>query len=225
MKKRIFLTLSTAVALLFTNVAAAGFTDIDSHDAALNAAIEDTVSLGIAKGYEDSTFKPDALVTRAEMAEFCVRLLPPADASTVVYLGDSHFADMNGKHWAATAMYTMVNMEYMQGYGDNTVKPDANITMSEASAIITRMLGYDAQAALTGGYPNGYLRVMDNLGITDSLENIGADEPMTRGAIVKMLHKALDAPMLMISEYSLTEGATYVQDSEHTYRNLLKNYN
>ncbi len=224
MKKKTILLVSAILVLICMNVQVFGFTDVDSEDKKLYSAIEDLRNFNIVDGYEDNTFKPDKLVTRAEMSEFCRRLLPPHIRSVDVYDVQKKFFDINSQHWAADSMGIMMDMGYMQGYGDGTIKPDANITFSEASAILSRMLGYETKASELGGYPKGYISIMDELYITDALGNIEADELLTRDMVVKMLAKTLDAPMMLMTGYDLNNGGTFVQDEEHTYRNLLINY-
>ena len=224
MKKKIILLISAISVLVCMSVHAFGFTDVSGGDTILRSAIEDLCQFDIVDGYEDNTFRPDNLVTRAEMSEFCRRLLPPHVKSANVFDVRKQFYDMNSEHWAADSMGIMIDMGYMQGYGDDTIKPDANVTLGEASAILSRMLGYEAKAKTIGGYPNGYISVMGELDITDSLGAVKANEPLTRSMVVKMLQKTLDAPMLMMTGYDLNNGGTYVQDKNHTYRNLLINY-
>ena len=64
-------------------------------DVAANASYADAVNLlsnlGIIKGYEDGTFKPDNTVTRAEAATMIVRMLALDDE---VEAGDTNFTDV-----------------------------------------------------------------------------------------------------------------------------------
>lgn len=224
MKKRVILFVSAMLILTcMSGMCAFAFTDIESNNALYTTA-EDLSKLGIVAGYEDNTFRPENNVTRAEMSEFCRKLLPPFKKGASGFDAKKQFHDMDSQHWAADSMGVMIDMGFMQGYGDNTIKPDDNVTLSEAAAILSRMLGYESMASTTGGYPNGYLNVMKSLGITDGFEKADPDITLTRGMAAALLHKTLDAPMLMMSGYDLKNGATYVQDKEHTYRNLLLNY-
>ncbi len=224
MKKRVILFVSAILILTcMSGMCAFAFTDIDSQNELYNVT-EDLRKLDIVLGYEDNTFRPESNVTRAEMADFCRRLLPPFKKGASGFNVKTQFHDMDSQHWAADSMGIMMDMGFIQGYGDNTIKPDNNVTLSEAAAILSRMLGYESMASTTGGYPYGYLNVMKSLGITDGFEKADPDTPLTRGMVATLLHKTLDAPMLMMSGYDLKNGATYVQDKEHTYRNLLLNY-
>ncbi len=224
MKRRIILILSAILVLTCVSAYAFPFKDVAVTDSKIYSAIEDLHKLNIVDGYEDNTFRAQNFVTRAEMSEFCRKLLPPYKKGVDSFDVRKQFHDMNSQHWAADSMGIMIDMGFMQGYGDNSIKPDANVTLSEAAAILSRMLGYEVKARELGGYPNGYLSVMDELGIIDDLKNVKADEFLTRSMVARILQRTLDAPMLMMTGYDLNNGGTYVQDKNHTYRNLLINY-
>lgn len=224
MKKRAILFVSAILILTcISGMCAFAFTDIESNNALYTTA-EDLSKLGIVAGYEDNTFRPENNVSRVEMTALCRRLLPPLKESVGVFNANMKFSDIDNRHWAADSVRIMTDMGYINGYEDNSFRPDNNVTLSEAAAILSRMLGYESMASTTGGYPYGYLNVMKSLGITDGFEKADPDTPLTRGMVATLLHKTLDAPMLMMSGYDLKNGATYVQDKEHTYRNLLLNY-
>ena len=224
MKKRAILFVSAILILTcISGMCAFAFTDIESNNALYTTA-EDLSKLGIVAGYEDNTFRPENNVSRVEMTALCRRLLPPLKKSVGVFNANMKFSDIDNRHWAADSVRIMTDMGYINGYEDNSFRPDNNVTLSEAAAILSRMLGYESMASTTGGYPYGYLNVMKSLGIADGFEKADPDTPLTRGMVATLLHKTLDAPMLMMSGYDLKNGATYVQDKEHTYRNLLLNY-
>mgnify|MGYP002515637673 CR=1 FL=1 len=67
--------------MLSTVAFASSFADVAA-ESSYNTAIEVGVDLGLFKGYEDGTFKPDKAVTRAEFVKMIVELfdIPAADA-------------------------------------------------------------------------------------------------------------------------------------------------
>jgi hypothetical protein len=92
--------------------------------------------LGIVKGYEDKTFRPDAPVTRAEaltmlLASSQLTLYPEliADAES------KHFADVSPADWFAKTVDDAVKLGLVEGYDDNTFKPHASITRAEAAKV------------------------------------------------------------------------------------------
>ena len=59
--------------VLSTVAFASSFTDV-ADESSYSTAIEVGVDLGLIKGYEDATFKPEGEITRAEFAAIIVRL-------------------------------------------------------------------------------------------------------------------------------------------------------
>lgn len=93
MKKTIALLLAVVMLIGITPAVLADevkFVDLDSSHWAYNNIIT-LVGEGTIKGYPDSTFKPEALVTRAEFA----KMVGPTDK---VKTGD--FKDLTSKHWS-----------------------------------------------------------------------------------------------------------------------------
>ena len=108
------------------------FNDIDGHWA--KNAIIDFATKGYINGYEDGTFKPDNSITRAEF----VKILNKAFGYTNV--GKENFSDVNPSDWYYNDICIGVNAGYINGYEDNTFKPDKQITRAEASKIIATAL-------------------------------------------------------------------------------------
>jgi S-layer homology domain. len=90
--------------------------------------------MGLMSGYPDGSFKPDARITRAEMASALSRLLAQ-EAS-----GGTGFADAEGI-WAAVSIRKVQAAGIVTGYGDGTFRPNAELTRAEAVAMIDRLLG------------------------------------------------------------------------------------
>ena len=89
---------------------------------------------GLVNGYEDGTFKPDANMTRAEFATVIAKFLGLGKKE------GSNFADSQN-HWAIGYISALVEKGIINGYEDNTFKPDASITRAEAVKVINAALG------------------------------------------------------------------------------------
>ncbi|MHA6531863.1 S-layer homology domain-containing protein [Paenibacillus sp. BAC0078] len=116
-----------------------GFTDVPSANFA-KAAIDKLAVRMVVKGYDDGSFKPDNLVTRAEAATLLVKTLGivPSSAQT-------SFKDVKPGAWYAGSVSTAVQAGLFKGYTDGSFKPEQTITQQEMVAIIY-------QALLYGGY-------------------------------------------------------------------------
>ena len=107
-----------------------GYTDVAS-DAWYNTAVSTMTKAGIVDGYPDGTFRPDAPITRAEMAKI-ISLFAKLDKS------ESRFSDIAG-HWAE-AYIKLAAGGWIAGYPDGTFGPQRNITRAETATMINRVL-------------------------------------------------------------------------------------
>lgn len=98
-----------------------------------NEAISTIANGGYINGYEDGTFRPEANITRAELATIVARFLAePVE-------GSKDFSDIGG-HWAEEYIVSAANNEWIYGDGNGTFRPDDYITRAEAITIINRIL-------------------------------------------------------------------------------------
>lgn len=102
------------------------FTDIETHwskDIVISMAEK-----GIIKGYDDKTFRPDNKITRAEAAAILYRVLGLAEPTLPA---DTGFKDVKKDAWYAGYVLELKTRQITKGYGDNSFKPDAEITRGE----------------------------------------------------------------------------------------------
>ncbi|WP_336774507.1 S-layer homology domain-containing protein [Paenibacillus sp. MMO-58] len=116
------------------------FKDVSSNFWA-SEAIRWGQQVGILSGYPDHSFKPNATITRAEMAAIIAKWLQldPVAANPA-------FRDVKG-HWASAPIAAAAKLGYMTGYSDGTFRPDQPLTRAEAVVIVNRILG---RGPLTG---------------------------------------------------------------------------
>ena len=117
-----------------TNVS--DFSDVKSSDW-YGTTVATLADMGIVKGYEDGTFRPNAPITRAEFAAIATRFFEETGAT----YEPGTFTDVTGSEWFAGAIMDAVNLGLIGGYEDGTVRPNNNITRAEACAIVNRTLG------------------------------------------------------------------------------------
>lgn len=87
---------------------------------------------GILHGYEDGSFRPNAPITRAEMATVISRFAELKE-------GQLTFLDIQG-HWAQKNIELAASNGWIFGYPDGTFRPDQNIKRDETVAMINRVL-------------------------------------------------------------------------------------
>ena len=97
-----------------------------------NNAISTLSSAGIVSGYPDGTFRPNAPITRAEMAKI-IAIFAKLDKT------ENRFTDIAG-HWAEAYIKLAAGNGWIEGYPDGTFKPQQNITRAETVTMINRVL-------------------------------------------------------------------------------------
>jgi len=111
--------------------------------------IEAVTKSGIFKGYMDSTFHPDAPITRAELATVIFNYLQLKNIKP----SKVHFTDIEG-HWAKNYIEEIYRFKLIQGYGDGSFKPNNKIIRAEVVAMINRMLYRGPLKVEEGSFPD-----------------------------------------------------------------------
>lgn len=114
-----------------------------SADAWYADQIDIASTAGFITGYDDGTIRPDAAISRAEVAVVCYK------AWNLSPEGQIFFADSNEiGSWAQTQIATLVAKNVLSGYEDGTFKPGNAITRAEVAKIVSRMTDL-SQASIT----------------------------------------------------------------------------
>ncbi|MBI5156193.1 beta-propeller domain-containing protein, partial [Candidatus Peregrinibacteria bacterium] len=180
MKKMFTYALSVIGILLLANAASADtFIDIPSTQTNRDA-IEYLKTKNVIQGYEDSTFKPDNRINRAEFVKIVV-------ASQVANpTGSDCFTDV-GKEWFAKYVCHAKRLGYIKGYDDGSFKPGEFINFAEASKIVSNALGVKADATGTNqewfaGFTNGLAK---KNAIPSTVQFF--DKDLSRGEMAEMI--------------------------------------
>ena len=113
------------------------FSDVED-DAWYAKAVNTMASLGMLEGYPDSTFRPDAPITRAEFAAIALAFAyDPASASC-------SYTDVSTSAWYYTYVAQATTYGWIGGYPDGSFRPNNSITRAEVAVIVNNMLGRDA---------------------------------------------------------------------------------
>lgn len=106
------------------------FADVASHKN--QKAIEALASRNIINGKTDTTFDPDATMTRAEFATIVVKALGLSPKA------DNTFADVSSKKWYAGYVGTAYKSKIVTGTSATTFNPNGEITRQEAAIMVAR---------------------------------------------------------------------------------------
>lgn len=212
MKKLLALMLSVAMVLTMgTSVMA--YSDVEE-GTYVSEAVTVLSNLDILNGYEDGTFKPEATITRAEMAKIV--------CETLGYYGmgsdKTPFDDVEPKHWAAGYINTAAGLGIINGYGNGKFGPEDTVTYEQAIKMVVCALGYEPMAASKGGWSAGYISVAAQIGLTKGMSS------SARGDIAVLIYNALTTPVMEQTSYG-SENRYEVLDGtgNKPYKTILTN--
>lgn len=194
--------LALLMAVIMLAVAAfsvSAFDDVTVEDACFDA-VNTLTSLEVIKGKTETTFAPDDLVTREQMAALMSRLY-----TTICFengTNESPFTDLDDPYYNS-AIAWCYDAGVINGTTPSTFEPKGNIIYQDALTMACRLLGYND---LT--YPLGYITKARLIGLTENLDGIAYDKELTRGEVAILLYNTLNA-----------DGATVIKENKVKYYN------
>jgi hypothetical protein len=109
------------------------------NDGGVSDKIKDTLEtvehIKYINGYEDGTVKPDAAITRAEVAAIFFRLIRDGDKNVAIA---GTFNDVESDAWYSQAVNYLAKHGILTGYEDGSFRPREHITRAEFAAIASR---------------------------------------------------------------------------------------
>lgn len=203
-----------ALTMVASSVAAfaVDFPDVES-TASYAQAVQELSALDVISGYDDGTFGPDKLVTRAEITKMIVDALAErssAEASTE----STKFADVSADHWAKGYINQGVADGFIAGMSDTEFDPDANVTYVQAQKMLVSAIGYETYAQAQGGWPTGYKTYAASLDITKGISGITDSTELTRAQVAQMIDNAMDAPLCVIAGWKPEWNGTQTPNLE-----------
>ncbi|USB33945.1 S-layer homology domain-containing protein [Paenibacillus sp. YPG26] len=145
------------------------------------------------KGYSDGTFKPDARITRAEIASILARVISNPDQT-----GSMAYSDVKSAHWAKDAIAKVTSMGLMQGYTNSTFGPDRSITRAEMAKIVSLLIRSEDKTSpgfkdTTGHWAESAILKVQAAGIIRgySDQSFRPEQSLTRAEAVVIMNKVL----------------------------------
>jgi len=118
---------------------ALGFTDSNRIGAWAEEGIAGAVQAGIVHGFEDGSFRPDALLSRTEMAVMIARALGLSQQAATPFADAQHIPQ-----WAKPSVEALWLQGMLEGQGENLFAPEATATRAEVAVLLLRMLANQA---------------------------------------------------------------------------------
>ncbi len=100
------------------------FTDLQNHWA--EAFIRPLANLNLVTGFADGSFKPDALINRAQYAALVVKILNPKLIRPI-----TQFIDLPADFWALPVINQAYRGGFISGFPDKTFRPQQNLRRIE----------------------------------------------------------------------------------------------
>jgi len=191
MKKLNFFKLIIIVCLVISfsfinaNVSASAAQEVSQE--LIQTSSSSLVSLGIMKGDEKGNLKLNDRITRCEFVALVNRMMGFENTTNVANI-ELPFKDIKKNHWAYNTLKIALKHELINGYPDNTVRPDATVNFAEANAILIRALGYNK--TLTGSWPDNVLNKGRELSISKGVE-LDKYKELTRGEASVLIYNSL----------------------------------
>lgn len=208
----IVLSLAMVVCMMPLSVFAASAKDAAYSDIAgekCEGAVNVLSALGVVDGYEDGSYKPANIVTRAEMAKLIITALGMESYATAT---TSSYTDMINAKWAIPVVEYATNLGIINGYGNGKFGPNDTVTYEQAATMIVRALGFTTDCnEMNGTWPAIYVQKATALGIFKDVEGNQYGTGANRGDVAIMLYNALDTPEV----YADKDGETHNKTGEN----------
>lgn len=173
-------------------------------------------TLGIIE--QDFGFYDKAYVTKGEMAYICATLMGYkfTEATTRTFL------DVAPTDKYAGAVEMLADCSVISGNGDGTFGIDKFVTAEEAVKMFVSVLGFDAKAKHSGGFPGGYLKVASDIKLLRGAEI--SEKLIKQSDIAKILDNVVEIEIPLFEsvssgnvEYSFEQGRTALTEYHHIY--------
>ena len=211
MKKLLAMVLALVMTLSLA-VSANAFKDDKSISDDYAESVAVLNGMGVFKGYEDGSFKPEGNITRAEVATIVYRIYTADVAKndkSGLYATYNKFSDMAGASWAAGYIGYCANASLVKGYPDGTFKPSGKVTGYEVLAMILRAVGYDKNNEFSGAdWALHVAQTAQQLGVLDNVaKTTDLNAPASRELVAELLFQGIQK-----AQVTYTPAFGYVTD-------------
>lgn len=148
---------------------AKAFTDVPASHPYYNA-IQNAYQAGIINGYQDDTFKPDAPVTRAQMAKILALAFELKTDTTAA------FHDVSDSHWSYEYVQALAGNNITTTSNTGLYRPNEQLTRGQYALFLYRLLHMeeDSQQPLPVGHWTGTIEIPQSpLGVQLTIKEDG----------------------------------------------------
>lgn len=157
---------------------------------------------GIINGYDDNTFKAGQAVNRAEALKMITKASGIFDENTLEEVSESPFTDAAPEDWYTKYLVAAKDKGIINGYDDDSFKPEQNINLVETLKILFESYGdFDFESTIDYSYDDTpaeawfkkYTSYAGAKGIVNIYKSntISPDQEMTRGYLAEVIYRAM----------------------------------
>lgn len=185
-----------------SSIAAFAYSDVDDESVSL------LTELNVLSGYDDGTFKPDKLLSRAEFSKIISLVSggPRIEDLTPFSPAENNekFKDVTAEHWAFDYIMHCNSIGILEGYEDGLFKPDENVSLAEAIKICLSTIGYNNLITEQADkWYEPWIELGIEHGICDS-KNDDFDRNISRVEAAKFISRTINLPICQVSGYDFS---------------------
>lgn len=158
-----------------------------------NTSIRALNKMEIIKGDEKGNLNEDANISREEYLALILRASGREDAAKEAADRETPFQDAKG-HWARGYVNVAAQNGIVNGITETEFGIGTMVTFNQAVKMAVVMVGYRTVAEEKGGYPEGYIVVANEIGITDRA--VAKETPLTRAEASNIIYFAMQTGVL-----------------------------
>lgn len=168
-------------------------------------------------GFEDGTVRPEATITRDEVAAILFRLLKDEYRTLWLTRSTDKFTDLAEDRWSMTAFATLNTAGIFLGRGDGTIGAGDDITRAEFAALASRFAIRDVEdlpnpySDITGNWAEKEIKAVTAAGWFqgDDTGSFRPNDKMTRAEVVTVINRILGRDKVDLSTFKDIELVSF----------------
>ena len=211
-KKKLTSIILSLVMVLGFGATSFAYVSSDAKDSKYKDAIELLGALEIMVGDKDTgAFRPDDTIKRSEFAKVAVTSMGMENLADS-FNHPTQFPDVVSDHWANGYINVAANQGNIIGDDQGNFRPYDTITYAEAVTVLVRLIGHTPAAEKKGGFPQGYVTVATQTGITKSAV-ASNDSAVKRGMVAQLTANALVTNKMEQTNFGSDESYQVVDET------------
>lgn len=230
--KRLFgllLAITMLVSMMPAGFAASPADFVDFPTGWSKEAVQAAVNNGLLYGFDNGEIRPQANLTRAEMAAVITRSFGAVTKADI-----SAYTDVSASSWYYDSIAKAVKMGVMQGESSNKMSPDNPITREELFTVFARVLvlsssdttvlGKFKDSSKISSWAKEHMAALVERGYVkgDDYGNVNPGDYITREEFAQVMHNAIRTYIAEPGTYTKDmEGITVIRVPDVTVKNLV----